>query len=271
MKKLMFAAAVAAMTGAALADAQVYEYKLTLKTTTCKEGKVAKNTYLTKMSLADAGDEIAYRTPASKTLMGVSWGCECADALFQNGWNNRTLSNGQSVWDGCVFWWKKESQWFGGNYDAAVLTWDMINRIGKKAADVEVSATLDDSNGEGAAELKLAGLGTIKDSIKLADPTDPDSQTDCASYIASAKGNVAGFVKAGIGGCYYCDDVVCDVYDFCDCGSAGSDPDKTVAYGTWTMKYNASASKKLRTSAKITGSYTGFPKDLKAELVLAGE
>ena len=48
------------------------------------------------------------------------------------------------------------------------------------------------------------------------------------------------------------------------------DETRTVAYGTWTMKYNAAASKKLRTNAKISASYS-FPKDLKEALVAKGE
>jgi hypothetical protein len=271
MKKLMIVAVAAAMAGVAFADAQVYDYKFSLKSTTCKEGKVGKNSYYERMWIAEKGDEISYRTAASVVLLGVSWGCNCQDALFQNGWNQRQLSNGQDVWDGAIFWWKS-GEFFGGNYDAAVITWDMINRIGKSGTDVELAFTLDDSNGAGEAELKAAGLGTIKDVIKLSDPTDPDSGlTDClGSYIKSAKGSVAGYVAPGIGGCYYCDDITCDVYDFCDCNGL-SDASKTIAFGTWTMKYNATASKKLRTTAKITSSYSGFPKALKEVLVLAGE
>ena len=259
----MIVAAAVAMTGAALADAQVYDYKFSLKSTTCKEGKVGRNTYYTAMGIAEAGEEISYRTSASVVLLGVTWGCNCEDALFQNGWNQRQLGNGQVVWDGGIFWWKK-GDFFGSSYNAAVITWDMINRIGKKGDEVELSFTLDDSNGDSAAELKAAGLGKVKD-IGLA------AGTDCeGSYIKSAKGSVAGYIAPGEGGCYYCDDVICDVYDFCDCMGL-SDASKTVAFGTWTMKYNSSASKKLRTTAKITSSFSGFPKELKEVLVLAGE
>jgi hypothetical protein len=263
MKKLMIVAVAAAMAGVAFADAQVYDYKFSLKSTTCKEGKVGKNTYFEQMGIAERGEEIAYRTSASVVLLGVTWGCNCEDALFQNGWNMRTLSNGQNVWDGGIFWWQK-GDFFGGSYDASVITWDMINRIGKKGTDVELAFTLDDSNGRGEAEIKAAGLGTIKD-IGLS------AGTDCeGSYIKSAKGSAAGYIAPGQGGCYYCDDVVCDVYDFCDCMGL-SDAGKTVAFGNWTMKYNSSASKKLRTTAKISSSYSGFPKQLKEVLVNAGE
>lgn len=265
MKKLMIAAAAAAMVGGAFADAQVYEYKLTLKTTTCAEGKVAKNSYYTTFLDMEKGDEISYRKSASMTLNGVSWGCDCEGALAGI-WNERTLGNGQVVWDGITFWNKKAGTFLGGNYDGAELTWDMINRIGKKGEDVELSFTILPGNSDVDFSLACAGMGKIKDN-----GADYNAAcVDAASYIKSAKGNVAGFLNPDAGVCYYCDEVVCDVYDFCECFGL-MDETRTVAYGSWTMKYNAKASKKLRTTAKITSSYTSFPKDIKEVLVKAGE
>ena len=141
----------------------------------------------------------------------------------------------------------------------------MINRIGKKGTEVEMSFDIVD-DAHATFEFKCAGMGTIKDALN----ENAENCIDESSYIKSAKGNVAGFMSPDTGACYYCDEVVCDVYDFCECMGLMDDT-RTVAYGTWTMKYNASASKKLRTSAKITSSYSAFPKDLKAALVAKGE
>ena len=275
MKKLMIAAAAVAMIGSAFADAQVYEYKLSLKSTTCKEAK-AVNSYLTKMGLYIKGDEIVYRTPASLTIKGVSWGCECDEALA-GVWG--TTENNDNAWHGLTFWNTKNGNFLGGVYNGVEFEWDMLNRIGKKASEVELSFTIVPSGDatDDNFELKLAGAGKITDKIAilLDDEGKPDEVSDCNSYISSVKGSVAGFVnpEAGIIVCNYCEEyeVGCDVYQFCDCGDDLSDDTRTVAYGTFTMKYNSSASKKLRTSAKIASSYSGFPKSVKAALVAANE
>ena len=264
MKKLMIAAAAAVVAAGAFADAQVYDYKLSLKTTTCAEGKVAKGSFYEVALGMEKGDEISYRKSASVTLNGVSWGCDCKDALA-GAWAERELADGTIVYDGLTFWNKKSGAFLGGAHDATTITWDMMNRIGKKGSDVEMSFDIiDEANA--SFEFKCAGMGTIKDSIN----ENAANCIDEASYIKSAKGNVAGFMAPDTGACYYCDEVVCDVYDFCECLGL-MDGSRTVAYGTWTMKYNASASKKLRTTAKITSSYSAFPKAIKEALVAKGE
>lgn len=277
MKKLMIAAAAVAMIGSAFADAQVYEYKLSLKSTTCKENK-AIDGYLIKMGLMEKGEEIVYRTPASLTIKGVSWGCECDEALA-GFWG--TTENNDNTWHGLTFWNTKNGAFLGAGkddptiYNGVEFEWDMLNRIGKKASEVELAFSIIPS-GEAVDdnfELKLAGTGKITD--KLVIDKDTEDVSDCNSYIASVKGSVAGYVnpEAGIVVCNYCEeyDVYCDVYQFCDCGDDLTDPDRTVAYGTFTMKYNSAASKKLKTSARIATAYSGFPKNVKAVLTAANE
>ena len=274
MKKLMIAAAAVAMIGSAFADAQVYEYKLSLKSTTCKEAKVA-NGYLTKIGLMEPGDELVYRTPASLTLVGLTWGCECNEAIAGT-WGQ--TKNNPNNWYGITFWNPKANgklgSFLGGVYNGTEFQWDMLNRIGKKADEVELSFDLIPSADalDGNFELKLAGLGKIKD--QFAYDSEDEEWTDCNSYIKSVKGSVAGYVnpEAGIVVCNYCEeyDVFCNVYQFCICGDDNTDETRTVAYGTFTMKYNASASKKLKNSARIAGAYN-FPKAIKAALVLADE
>ena len=274
MKKLMIVAAVAAMTGVALADAQVYEYKLTLKSTTCKSGKVTKNTYLTEVVGYSAGDQFEYRTSASYSYAGLVWGCDCARTFADAGvgstkwWADDLASDGTTVvWDGLTFWETKSQAFLGGVYDGTEMATAVFNRMGKKADEIEIAFSLYPSTTSTTLFLlECAGQGSIKDASL-------GTGTDCnGSYIKSAKGNVAGFLDAddlASGGCFYCGTVSCLVYDFCDCLGL-SNQALTVAYGTWTMKYNATASKKLMTSAKITSSYN-FPKSVKDALVAAKE
>ena len=282
MKKLMIAAATAAMVGGAFASAQVYEYKLNLKTTTCKEGKATKNTYWTKIQEMEAGDEISYRTKASLVLNGLTWGCTCSEALA--GYWDTVCGNDNSLF-GITFWSKKTDAFLGGTYNGSAFAWDFINRIGKKANEVEFSLNLvpsdDVSEVEGQItdfDLKLAGMGSVTDKFV----TDDNGTTlDCDSVIKSANGSVAGYINPddGITVCNYCEeyDVPCEVLQFCaDCcdhAADGFEPDetKTVAFGTFTMKYNKSAAAKLAKTSKISTAYTGFSKNVKAALVAAGE
>jgi hypothetical protein len=268
MKKLMIASAAAVLIGGAFADAQVYEYKLSIKTTKCAEGKVAAKSYYEKVWGMEKGDEIAYRTSASITLNGLSWGCQC-DTALKGEWVDRELSNGVTVWDGVTFWNKKADAFLGGAYNASLIEWDMMNRMGKKADEVEMAFKIVADTGVTGEdfELSCAGFGKIKD-VSLND-NNPNC-VDEYSYIASAKGNLAGYMNPESGACYYCDELLCEVYDFCECLGL-MDADKTVACGTWTMKYNAAASKKLSKAGKITAAYTAFPKNLKQALVNAGE
>ena len=279
MKKLMIVAALAAMTTGAFADATVYEYKLTLNTTTCKSGKAAKNTYLTSaLGGYEAGEEVVYRTPAKLTIYGVAWGCECDTALAGT-WSEREVvinrkGDTTNVWDGLTFWNKKTDGFLGGVYNGVEIENDFFNRIGKKGDQVEMSFTIQNSDAatSGDFELKCAGFGTIQNGYKKDD--DGVVESDCYSYIKSAKGSVAGFLfpEDDAFVCTFCgtEETYCDVWEFCECGEF-ADADKTVAYGTWTMKYVKAASKALQTKLYITKSYSGFTKNVKAELVDAGE
>ena len=267
MKKLMIAAAAAAMVSGAFATAEVYEYKLNLTTTKCAEGKAAKNTYWTTKAGYDAGDEVTYRVKTSLVVQGVTWGCYCPESLAGT-WGT-VCGNGESSF-GIVFWSKTADSFLVDQYDDTKFEWNFLNRIGKKGNEVEFSlnllpnddAEISDVDGDEFA-LALAGMGKLNGS-------------DCGEYIKSAKGSVAGYIVPDVAVCTYCTKTPCQVYEFCvDCCSHQTPFDKedemSVAFGTFTMKYNASASKKLEKSGKISTSYTGFSKNVKAALVAAGE
>jgi hypothetical protein len=285
MKKLMIAVAAAAMIGSAFAEAQVIVWNLNLKTTTCKQGKVAKNTWWINGLDMEKGDQVVYRTTSTVKLTGVTWGCYCGQSLAGQ-WNARDIIINKAgdtitVWDGITFWNPKEDAFLGGVYDGSVFDWEaegrFVNRMGKNADEVEMcfdlvpsDTALDDEWG-----FTLAGFGKVKDVSKY--DKDLDEVVWCDSYLNSANGGVVGFTSpdAGTYTCTYCDQygVDCDIYDFCeDCEAPWESNDAvTVAYGTWTAKYNSAASKKLRTKLYITESYTGFSKLVKAALVYAGE
>lgn len=273
----MIVAACAAMAGVALADAQVYDMQLSVKTTKCQEGK-AKKGWLTSEKLGgglyEKGDELVYRKQSTTVFKGVLFGCDCNESLAGVwGWcddPNNTKYGGH--WYGLTFW-NKYDEFLGGAYDATTLTWDVLQRIGNTGDDLELAFQLDDSANDDTFEFKAAGFG--KAVSAYARPTDcnglaDDDANDCDSYIKSASGSFAGWMTSG-NICTYCTAAGCDAWEFCVCLGQGADPARTVAYGTWTLKYNKTASKKLRTAGKISAAYSKFPADIKAALIAAGE
>ena len=279
MKKLMIAAAAAAMIGSAFAEAQVIVWNLNLKTTTCKAGKAAANSWWVKGLDMSKGDEIVYRTTSSVKFTGLTWGCYCGQSLAGK-WNDREIViNGAggtvTVWDGITFWNPKTDAFLGGVYNGSEFDWTeegrFLNRMGKNADEVEMVFDLIPS--EYAIDDKwgftLAGFGKVKD------VNNAKNNDWCDSYLNTANGGVVGWISpdGGTYTCTYCDHGVdCGVYEFCECEAEWDvNDDMTVAYGTWTAKYNSAASKKLRTQLLITKSYTGFSKGVKTELVFFGE
>ena len=244
MKKLMIAAAAAAMIGAAQAyDAQVYDMTLTVKTTQCKESKVSKAlaAYLDD-GVTEKGDKIGLRKQATRKMAGVIWGCDCATIAFP-AW--RTYRSNKKSVGGYVFWDLASKEHF--YIPKTKFFWTVLNRI-DTMSKVEGSWTL--ANGvDGSAFLFTgAGFGSV-------------TGAGCGSYISSMSGNFAGFRQAvgGMTDCLFCEDIDTDclVETFCgDCSPAADTTELTAAYGTWKLKYNKSASKSLRTKGFITKSYS---------------
>ena len=282
MKKLMIVAAAAVAAGAAFAEAQVLEWNLTLKTTTCKEGKASGfwlSDYNDELEF-EKGDEVSYRTSASVKLTGLTWGCFC-DTTLNGRWFERFITinskgDQKTGWDGITFWNPKTDAFLGGVYNGSQFDWGdgFVNRIGKKCDEVELCFGLvpSDEATEDNWFFVLAGFGKVKNIYNSRE------ENWCDSYLASASGNVTGYMSPdeGVFNCTYCDqwDVVCNVYSFCaECDDPQFDMDKskTVAFGTWKMKYNSAASKKLRTQHLITKSYSFKKGNVKDELVAAGE
>jgi hypothetical protein len=260
MKKLIIVAAAAAMTGAAFADAQVYDAKLSVKTTACKSGKfskaLAKSTVWSNYFGYEKGDQVSYRKQASLTIQGVIWGCDC-DTIADPRWRNYGVvaRTGKSTVGGYAFW-------YAGNTAVPLqlpyvkFGWAVLNRI-DDMSKIEGTWMLGDPVQGEALFFLGAGFGTVK-----------NYNDDCDSYIKSIKGNFAGFIQGGDGGdngCIFCgaEAYGCLVAPFCVCANPFDSTELSAAYGTWSIKYNSSASKKLKTKYYITQAESFSSKKLK--------
>lgn len=242
MKKLMIAAATAAIGAgvyAASLDAQVYDVNLTVKSTTCKEIKYTKTiATLEGESYSDVkGEKLAVRKQASTKIAGVIWGCEC-ETIANPAW--RLYNNGKTV-GGYLFWNVGGESCF--NIYTTSFGWAVFNRIdtGDKAEGVWLLANRDAEN---TVAFLGAGFGKT-------------SGTTCRTVLKSMSGNFAGFLLAGsdAGGCKFCGGNVCDAWQVCPCTDVIYDTELTAAYGSWKIKYNKSASQKLKKTGLITKSY----------------
>jgi len=246
MKKLMTAAVVAAMAGAALADPQVYDMKLSVKTTACKTGKFTK-------ALEDLGwfvglqkgDQVSYRKQASLTIAGVIWGCDC-DAIQEPYWRDYgAQKSGNHTVGGYAFWNATPKVAIPLQIPYVKFSWALLNRIDQMNT-IEGTWMLGDPVVDEALFFLGSGFGKVK-----------NSANECASYIPSMSGNFAGFIQGGSGdddGCIFCGAVGwdCLVAPFCWCENTPDTTAISAAYGSWTLKYNATASKKLKTKYYIT-------------------
>jgi hypothetical protein len=255
MKKLMIVATLAAMTGVALADAQVYDVKLKVKTTQCKSAKLSK-------AIADLGwfgglqkgDAVAFRGSATRKVAGVIWGCDC-DTISRPGWRVQGVGSNAKGVGGYAFWDQTTSPYRVFQIPYTTFNWAVLNRVGKMK-NVEGTWIVGDTAENEAFYVVGAGFG----SCTLV------SDNDCASVVKSMSGNFAGLMEYSYvdsDGCIFCGESYsyCLVAPFCVCwgGAARNTVDFTAAYGTWQIKYNSSESKKLRTKAFITAvrNFTG--------------
>ena len=216
MKKLMFVA-VAVLAAATYADcgkepvpqgecAEVYDVAMSLKTTVCKCKSLS-----TKINVPCGKEKItacvAWREVASKKVNGVIWacGCTCID------------DTGSSLqWpDEQLFWIASDKIILQDTMEV-----DHLYRIGKKNEKVEFAANY--------GALRLAGTGTF----------DAKSMK-----VKKVSGNVAG-LWVGPLDCSDDSGAICPNYDLCDPDPEAPQVDETVAYGTFTVKYNSSLSKK---------------------------
>ena len=231
MKKLMIAAAFAATVGGAFAAPQVYDMTITVKASDCKSaGKVYKNVCQEGILL--------YRAQATQKFYGKFWGCDC-DVIAcpeVDKYGQPRLDDENSY----MFWGAK------GAFHSAEMAWDVLQLVGKAGTNIEGAFGLSlytcDGNGAVSADpvFQLSGAGYGTAAVK--------GCADKDNYIKSMSGNIVGVYNVGaltvVSGCKYCGETTdCVAWDFCDCVAANSDV--ATAFGTFTIKYNASQAKKL--------------------------
>ncbi len=247
-------AVVAMLSAAALADAQVYTFTATLKTTVAARGKVKAST----LTCLDESETLVYRKQGSVKLQGLIWGCSCESLAEVSGW----AGEGE---DGCAFWDASAKQLLSGNFE-----WKLLNRIDSTAKKAE-GAWIYEAD---CYSLVGGGFGTVK----TGKVKDEDGETYETFYLASLSGNVAGW-KCAPGytyktgkyiPCTFCnpgseeseETVTAEAWSLCDCGEGG---DWTAVSGTWKLKYEKKATAKLNKSTSIFDAYS-FPSYVKSAL-----
>ncbi len=275
MKKLMIAAAAAVAVSAGVyaktaLDAQVYDFTLTVKTTACKQIKVTKS--IAKLELTDYSEvkkqTIDVRKPATTKIVGVIWGCDCI-TIADPAW--RTYGRNNTSIGGYLFWNPGTEDPF--NVFSTDFGWAALNRI-YKGDTAEGVWRLTNWDADNVVGLIGAGQGKVKGSgLYLA--ASGAFVGDCRVVLSSRSGNVGGFLlwKSAGAGCAFCGGA-CAAWQFCrgcDLGASATllDLDLTAAYGSWKIKYNSSASKKLRKTGYITESYS-FKKAKAGDGTVAG-
>jgi hypothetical protein len=270
MKKLMIAAAVAAMVGGAFADAIVYDVKISGKKAVTARGKVqvyaqyytgkddkdgnaiSKYAYFS----ANDGEKVCYRKSGSFSFAGVLAGCDCDEYTAVGGFSNLDgTPQIAAIWDT-----KAKAE-----VPAQFLGVDFI-RSGAKTEFVESYIGLGieggdfwlDLMGQGKFDVKKALLTNLSGNFTGALPIETIKFTE--------EGEECTMCKPGA------DDVdyECMPYEIALCDLFGDDQTEkadvaidlqegatecTFAYGTWSLKYNASKSKKM---ANITAKDNVF-------------
>ena len=229
-----------------LPEAQVYDIKITVKTTVAVKGKLSpkKNPFVT-----DGSTSIIYRKQGSKTWKGVVWGCDCETVFGKWG----TLPGNSEVVAGAVIWNTKKP------YDIILLgdmNWHVMNAIDQKGDSCECAWTIGESTDMSDAFLSFAGFGKLK--LKTVKDDGNLTLDGCGSYLTSVSGNVSGWMpapqietpgRAAI--CTFCGVIdegedatseTAEAWNHCPCLDEGA-RDFTAVSGTWSIKYNASLSK----------------------------
>ena len=264
MKKLMIAAAAAAMVGGAFASlcddepavagCAVYNVKFTLKTL---DAKLFKTKGTTGDCSSTPGLKCVYLDNATRTIDGIIWDCDASCGTLN--------INAMKV----ALWEAKSKTGIGERlalvdsgdvdsnnnpimvYEADDLPFGLIERYGNKAQKVQAAWELTDldqcsgTNVLGTVTLAAAGFGTF-DAKK--------------AIVKSISGNAVGMFTAPLTQKYagatcgepLVADLCTDFDNWCDDGIAMS---ALVASGTWSVKYNASLSKGKKRLGQIVPTY----------------
>ena len=259
MKKLMIVAAAAAMVGTVSAiEAQVYDALLTVKTTACKTGKytAALEKFGNNVFGYAVKDEVQFRKQATKKIGGVFWGCDC-NTIANPQWRAYAVKTARSHTKsvgGYAFWDATSTKaYIPYSIPYVKFEWLVLNRMDQMKT-VEGTFLLRDRAADEAFFFVGGGFGTAVNNTK----------NECDSYISNISGNFAGamqYASGDTGGCIFCgiNDYGCLVAPFCVCTRGIDTTLLTAAYGTWNIKYNATASKGLKNAKALKFDQTKAP------------
>jgi len=244
MKKCMVLGVAAMAAFGALADAQVYEMSMTLKSTVTAKGKIVSVVCDTPTSEVDL-----YRKQSTVKIKGLFWGCDCetiADPIKATGTKD--------VY-GYILWNETTKEVIESDF-----SWKLLHRIDKKLKKAEGAWTVGDVGDE--LFLTGGGFGSVKDDVSKANCTLE------SVILNNMSGNVAGWMLEPVATvstgtpaeCSWCkykegeDAVVAYApgWSLCACEEAS---ELTAVSGTWKLKYLSSSAKKL---SKIDPNVSGI-------------
>ena len=218
MKKLMIAAALAAMTVGAYAEckdpgteppascARFYKVVFNAKTT------VGERTY--EAAISDCPVEptkVCIAKLGSRKIVGIIYSCECGCA------ENDLVDDGKKEY----YWDATEQVWIEGG----ALAWDFLNRFAEKKTQGVFQFAADDTN----IDLKGAGFGNYARST---------------TSIHKIKGYFAGTLNVPLCTKACKDPLIRSALNLCD-NDKVADFEKTAAYGSWKIVYKADRSEQL--------------------------
>jgi len=223
MKKLMMFAAAMTIVGGAFADCgetATNNCALVYDVTVSLKTTLPKSgSVTTSVSCSDVTGVICYRVPGTMALKGFYTACACDCDSFLGG----TLTL-----------WNPKAKALATE---GLMNWTVFNLIGKTETDIEALwSMVDATDGTG-----LSGAGFGKWDAK-------------ADRVSSISGDVVGKLlppECQVSGCpaavaFPCSETQEDSIGF------------TIAYGTWSMKYNATQSKKLATTGDGSLSWPSY-------------
>lgn len=249
MKKLMIACAVAALTAGAFAAGcgddeeptpadpvnQVYKVTFSGKTT---KGVPGKDVVTSVMCGDDiTADGCVVRVPATFKVQGWYVLCNITCGTILDVFNAPQKQ---------AFWQTKP---YKGDIADSATVFSLINVIGKKGKEAEAAGTF-----TGTVTYAENATWSLGDGLAFAGLGKTKVKSGTWAYFPSFSGNFVGTPVAS----WYIKGKTCEqthVWEPCTMTVDCENIPNTVAFGKWTMKYDASATKKAATKNPSTPSY----------------
>lgn len=232
MKRILITVLASATAANAMAETLVFDVSMKVKTTVAKAGTINAACIVSNDTA-----KIVYRKQGTLDVRGLIWGCSC-DSLIG------PLSYTEPTADGCYFWNATDHKPIIGG----TISWPVLHRIEDRM-----------KKSEGVMEFKsdewyllCAGFGKV-DYKKVDDKTFPLLK-NLNGYFAGwriapkwtrttiIQGQKCSFCESGTADITTEEELSAEAWALCTCALPS---DKTVAFGTWKLKYNKSLSKNL--------------------------